>query len=94
MDRAELSALGLALAEDLETEADNYHPKSDKNDILRYESAGILGMANHLVSDSGGRYKAMDSTLLSDWGKVLIDEIPELIVRVRQFRDLYSHILC
>ena len=90
MDRCEIGNLGLSLAEDLLVEAKKYHVKSDKHEILCYESAGVRGMSDELLTGDSCRYDLIESTLLSDWGSTLADEIPVLFERVRLFRRLYQ----
>ena len=90
MDRCEIANLGLSLAEDLLAEANKYHVKSDKHEILCYESAGVRGMSDELLNGDSYRYDLIESTLLSDWGCTFANEIPSLYERVRCFRRLYQ----
>lgn len=90
MDRLEVGNIGLDLADDLNIAASTYHVKSDKHEILCYESAGVQGMSEELLTGAPYRYELSESTLLSEWGSILAQEIPDLFNRVRKFRSLYQ----
>lgn len=81
---------GLKLALELEQLSKQYHVKSDKHEILGYEAHAIRGMAEEISRGDKPSFELLESTLLSDWGSQLSNELPDAFTRVKAFRQEYT----
>lgn len=93
MDKQEIINIGEVLAKELAKASSKYSIKSDHYDILGYESAEIEKIAKSIKNGSADTSMLSQSTLLSDWGAILEHDIPELILKVKQYRKLCEEFL-
>lgn len=93
MNKQEIIKVGEILSRDLDVESTKYHVKSDQYDILGFESAEILRISKSIESDQVDKFMLSQSTLLSSWGTMLKDEVPNLMLRVKQYRKLCEEYL-
>lgn len=92
MDLAELVGFGERLASDLAAAAARHHVKSDKHEILGYESATVRAYVALLVLGMPVPAHLRESVLLGEWGRGYSWEEPELLQRASEFyRELQEH---
>ena len=53
-----------------------YHVKSDKHEMLSYETVSVRGMSEALLGGERCGYDLMESILLSGWGAILLMNSP------------------
>lgn len=90
MDKKSLIKIGLDLSKEALELSVKYHSKSDSHEILAYESAILKAKCDFLKMAKSIPVNLEESALLSDWGKQLALELPELAHSINEFYRMYE----
>lgn len=93
MERKSLIKTGLLLSKKALKLSYNYHSKSNNHDILGYESSILKAKCDFLNDGKLIPTNLEESALLSDWGKQLALELPELTNSIKEFYQEYEKLL-